>query len=313
VLPLVRVLAACLTACFTIAASSGVGTENEPVREHQLTTEAGNCDGARIRLVPNVRPSALGEPISLIFTMQNCSDSDLAVLSHSLWAAGELRIFFRANTENQWQFLRPILVRELRGHKEETLQPGESIAEIIPVYLDASGWVLSNPGVYEFQAGYLLDSRVVLSNIAKVIVSTPRNPNEVAIAQTVTSMELQRFLYYRGGPEDVERQLRHIVESTNNAPAAAAMRIAILLNQNARMPQGRKDTKFCSQVGELYSHWDTEIVDPRLAVDLSRLMADCDLQIQRRDLARNVWHTLIGHWPDLLNDWNVRDEANRVN
>jgi hypothetical protein len=313
VLPVVRVFAACLTVCFAIATSYRAAAEDEPARQDQPPADRGKCVGARIRLMPIVRTSTLGQPVSLIFTLQNCSTSEISVLNHALWAAGELRIAFRAiDTSNQWQLLRPLLVRELRGLKPSTLRPGESIAEIIPVYFDATGRILADPGAYEFQATYLFDGRVLLSNLAKVIVSLPRNQDEIAIAQAVASMDIQRFLYSRGGPEDVETQLSHIVESTNNPTLAAPLRIAILLNQNARMLSETKDANFCRQVGQLYANWSTVIVDPRLALDLSRLMSHCDLQNQRQDLARGVWRALTDRWPDLLNDWNVREEASKA-
>ena len=200
----------------------------------------------------------LGEPLTLIVSLRNCSDEMQKVRNLLGPEYGLLGVRIGHREYEQEKFYYPAVHRDGRGRREVELAPGMMLSATVPVYFGRDGWQLDTPGTYTFQAEYFVDELSLTSNVVMVNVENPQREAELLAAQTLMSSGAATFYYLGGGDEKGAAELRDLVADLPDSPWAAYARLGLAMDSaNDRSSLSRVEAcrALETSLGEIGQDW----------------------------------------------------------
>lgn len=224
-----------VSACQTDS-DGGVANEESPGDASTVSSTIGTSDmmqtdepfcleltGARDRVL-------LGEPLTLMVYLRNCSDKNLQVRDLLRPEYGLLGVRIGHPHFDQEQPYYPPVRRDGRGKGYVELAAGETLSATVPVYFGRDGWQLDEPGRYTFQADYFVDEISLASNIVQVDIQNPQREADLSAAQSLMSAAAATFYYLGGGDEKGAAELRALAEELPDSPWAAYARLGLAVD-----------------------------------------------------------------------------------
>lgn len=153
----------------------------------------------------------LGEPLTLIVALRNCSEEMVQVRDLLAPEYGLLSISIGHPQKEQEQIYSPLARRDGRGKGYVDLDAGEILSAIVPVYFGRDGWQIDAPGSYTFRADYFVDDISLASNVVTVDIENPQNEADLSAAKMLMSPDAATFFFLGGGAEKGADELRSLV------------------------------------------------------------------------------------------------------
>jgi hypothetical protein len=212
------------------------------------------------------RPVMLGEPVTLIASVVNCS-SEVQQVPYPLSPDfGFLQLWLQPPSGPELLH-RPVTKRETR--KPVSLAPGERLSEFAPVYFGSDGWTIRQPGRYRARAEYAVDTGKLQSKPVEFTVLAPETPADRQAAELMLSREVGSLLLTgrdQGGKGS--ERLAAIEQQYGQSRLAAYARLerAVAASHGGFDPQTktfRKDE--CDRVVEQLATAIPQVADPLLA------------------------------------------------
>ena len=235
----VTVLLSCvllaISACETDG-QGGVTDEEAPVDEAKADSAVGAGDVAEsgkpfcLELASARDRILLGEPLTLIVTLRNCSDEIMTVRDLLSPEYGLLGVRIGHAQYEQEKTYYPPVRRDGRGRGYVELGAGEILAATVPVYFGRDGWQLDVPGIYTFQADYFVDEISLTSNAVSVNVENPQREADLSAAQALMSASAATFYFLGGGDEKGADELRALVAEMPDSPWAAYAKLGLAID-----------------------------------------------------------------------------------
>lgn len=200
----------------------------------------------------------LGEPLTLIVSLRNCSDEMHKVRNLLGPEFGLLGVRIGHREYEQEKFYYPAVRRDGRGRRELELAPGKMLSATVPVYFGRDGWQLYTPGTYTFQAEYFVDEMSLTSNVVMVNIENPQREADLLAAQMLMSSGAATFYYLGGGDEKGAAELRGLVADLPDSPWAAYARLALAIDSaNDRDSLSRVEAcrALETSLGEIEQDW----------------------------------------------------------
>jgi hypothetical protein len=172
----------------------------------------------------------LGEPLTLIVSLRNCSDEMYKVRNLLGPEYGLLGVRIGHREYEQEKLYYPAVRRDGRGRREVELTPGTMLSAMVPVYFGRDGWQLDTPGTYTFQAEYFVDELSLTSNVVMVNVENPQREVEHSAAQMLMSSGAATFYYLGGGDEEDAAELHRLIADLPDSPWAAYARLGLAID-----------------------------------------------------------------------------------
>jgi len=172
----------------------------------------------------------LGEPLTLIVSLRNCSDEMHKVRNLLGPEYGLLGVVIGHREYEQEKLYYPAVRRDGRGRREVELAPGKMLSATVPVYFGRDGWQLDTPGTYTFQAEYFVDEMSLTSNVVMVNIENPQREAELSAAQMLMSSGAATFYYLGGGDEKGAAELRGLVADLPDSPWATYARLGLAID-----------------------------------------------------------------------------------
>jgi len=254
----------CLLLAISACQPDGAADHESPVGEATAdsasaangTTESGKpfcleLASARDRVL-------LGEPLTLIVTLRNCSDEMYKVRKLLGPEYGLLGVRIGHREYEQEKLYYPAVRRDGRGRREVELAPGKMLAATVPVYFGRDGWQLDTPGTYTFQAEYFVDELSLTSNVVMVNIEKPQREAELSAAQTLMSSGAATFYYLGGGDENGAAELRGLVADLPDSPWAAYARLGLAMdsaNDRGSLSRVEACRALETSLGEIEQDW----------------------------------------------------------
>lgn len=170
----------------------------------------------------------LGEPLTLLVSLENCSDQPVEIRDLLAPEYGLLGI--RVGFSDDERFYDPPVRRDGRGREYVELAVGEAVAATIPVYFARDGWLLVTPGQYSFQAEYSVDDVEVTSDRVIVRVDTPSDERHRSAANSFMSPAAAKYYFLGGGNDRGSKELRTLAEEYPDTPWAAYARLGLAID-----------------------------------------------------------------------------------
>ena len=209
----------------------------------------------------------LGEPVSLVVTLINCSSSPQQVQDLLSPGYGFLQVIIQPPDAKE-QLFRPIANLEGRGKPTRSLDPGDRFSALVPVYADPDGWALTRPGQYRFRAHYSVEASRLESKPVEIAVVPPQTEADRYAAEIMMSREVAWFLITgRDEKGEGSKRLTTIVERYPNSRLASYARVGLAVadSRDRFDPTTKSFRKAgCERAVDDLSH-APEIADPSLA------------------------------------------------
>jgi hypothetical protein len=142
---------------------------------------------------------ALGEPVHLIATLRNVSDTERSVRDLLDPAFGFLRVRVKRPGEEKASSWQPLAQREGRGRRPQPVPPGGTLDAPVAIFAGRDGWLLDRPGTYEVSAEFGFEEGRVVAKPAQLEVVAPSGDGERKAAELMLRREVARFLLLGGG------------------------------------------------------------------------------------------------------------------
>lgn len=217
--------------------SAGGSTDGEaPADESLLNAAVGTTGVAEsgkpfcLELVSARDRVLLGEPLTLMVYLRNCSDKNLQVrdLLRPEYSLLAVRIGHPQYEQEQPYY--PPVRRDGRGKGYVELAAGETLSATVPVYFGRDGWQLDAPGKYTFQAEYFVDDISLASNVVEVDIENPQGEADLSAAQSLMSTGAATFYFLGGGDEKGAAELRALAEELPDSTWATYARLGLAID-----------------------------------------------------------------------------------
>lgn len=217
--------------------------------ESQLPTMGGNpaatreqkAGGSLCLTLSSARTEVLlGEPLVLLATLTNCSESVQAVRDLLAPEYGMLAIWMRRPGQEKEALYQPAVRRDGRGKRTVELRPGTAIATTVPVYFARDGWNLREVGEYSFRATYALETTQQDSRPLRVRVKLPPDAKSTDAAREFMDSEAARYFFLEGGDARGRENLLSIVRRYPDTLSARYARVALAIDAAASNIAERK-------------------------------------------------------------------------
>jgi hypothetical protein len=192
-----------------------------------------------LTLVSARRHVLLGEPLTLLARLENCSKTTQRVQDVLAIELSRLAIWMRAPGSEKEVLHKPPIRRESRGARFVELAPGQSIASLAPVYLDASGWSLTRTGPYRFRAEFHTDGSVVRSPSIDVTVANVSDKQLETPARRLMDPSAARFLFLQGGDSEGRGSLESVVREFPESPWAGYAGLSLTIDDAEGLARGK--------------------------------------------------------------------------
>ena len=232
---LVSCLLLAVSACETDGAGGSADGE-VPVDESLVNTAVGTSGVAEsgkpfcLELASARDRVLLGEPLTLIVYLRNCSDKNLQVRDLLRPEYGLLGVQIGHPQHEEKQPYYPPVRRDGRGKGYVELGAGETLSATLPVYFGRGGWQLDAPGIYTFQAEYFVDEFSLTSKVVEVNIGNPQGAADLLAARSFMSAGAATFYFLGGGDEQGAAELRALAEASPDSPWAAYARLGLAID-----------------------------------------------------------------------------------
>ncbi len=163
----------------------------------------------------------LGEPLTLVVALRNCSVEKAEVRDLLDVEYGLLSVLIGHPQKEQEQVYAPLVRRNGRGKGYVVLDAGEILTAVVSVYFGRDGWQVDTPGTYTFKAEYFVDDIALTSNVITVNIDSPQSEGDLAAAKRLMSADAATYFYFGGGENNGAGQLRALVAEQPDSPWAA--------------------------------------------------------------------------------------------
>ena len=233
---------------------------------------------------PNVQ---LGEPVTLIASLVNCSSSTQQVQDLLSPEYRFLQVWIQPPSGKEF-LQRPSAIRD--GRKpSRPLAPGERLSAFVPVSLDPDGWTIRQPGQYRVRAEYDVDGTRLESNHVSFTVTAPATAQEREAAELMMARETA-MLIASGRDEGGEgsRRLITLQERYGQTGLADYARVTLAIAQSRdRFDPATKTFRNdgCERGVEQLARSVPEVRDPLLAASGTASWVRCLRQLGREQEA----------------------------
>ena len=254
-----------------------------------------------LELEPPRRPVLLGEPVTLIASVVNCSSQVQPV--HDLLRPdfGFLQIWLQPPSQPELLHKPVTYIREGRGKPVKSLAPGERLSAFAPVYFGVDGWTIKQPGRYRARAEYGAESVKLESPPVEFVVAPPETAADRQAAELMMSREVGMFLATGrdDGGKGSERlaQVEQQYGQSRLAPYARVMR-AVASSRGDFDPETkafRKDG--CDRAIDPLARAIPQIADPLLAISGTTALVRCLREAGREADANQAASTFLRSHP----------------
>lgn len=201
--------------------------ENHGLQELRNDLHEHHC--WRLQLRPNreVSSYAFLEPVILELKLTNYSAEPVSVDSNILSGNGSLKLMVQreGSAPRHWRSMVTHCVRP----EPVSLATGESLYGSHNVSVSPGGWLIDEPGFYKVQAGLEVEGQVVMSNVFRLYVAPPKQPEEDRVALDYFSEDVARALVFHGVPALPKAMavLQGVTERCPLNPAALHAAVAV--------------------------------------------------------------------------------------
>lgn len=221
------IFSACLL--LIVGACGRGGGDNAAVAEPGATAAAGAGKPYCLELVSARERVLLGEPLTLMVSLRNCSDAGVEVRDLLRPEYGMLSVRIGHPQMEEDRAYNPPVRRDGRGAGYVELAPGEATTAFVPVYFGRDGWQLEAPGSYTFQADYFVDELSLISNVIAVDVEIPDREPDLAAARAMMSPGAATYYFLGGGDEQGAAELGALVADAPDTPWAAYAELGLAM------------------------------------------------------------------------------------
>ncbi len=254
----------------------------------------------------------LGEPLSLVASLINCSSAPQQVDDLLSPEFGFLQVVIQPPDAKE-ELYRPVTNRDARGKGTRSLDPGDRLAALVPVYASADGWTLTRPGRHRFRAQYSVEAARLESKPIDVTITPPASQAERDAAEMMMSREVGWFLITgRDEKGEASRRLTTIVERYPSSRLALYARVGLaVFDSRDRFDPStkafRKDG--CQRAADDLSR-APEIGDPSLASTGTAAWIRCLRQMGREKEVDGAIATFMKSHPAARNVASVNQMLN---
>ena len=245
------------------------------------------------------RPVLLGEPVTLIASVVNCSSEVQQVYDLLSPEFGFLQLWLQPPSGPELLH-KPVTYRDARGKPVRSLAPGERLSAFAPVYFGIDGWTIRLPGTYRARAEYAAEKGKLQSKPVEFAVLPPETPADRQAAALMMSREAGLFL--ATGRDEGGKGSERLAAVEQQYPQSRLAPYARLVRAVADSRGGfdpktktfRKDE--CDRVAEL-GRAIPQIGDPLLATNGTTALVRCLRDSGQHDAANNAASMLLRSHP----------------
>jgi hypothetical protein len=200
----------------------------------------------------------LGEPLTLVVLLRNCSAESVEVRDLLRPEYGLLGVRIAHPQHENEQIYNAPVYRDGRGKGYVELAPGEVLPATVPVYFGQNGWQLDAPGAYTFQADYSVDDVALTSNVVSVQIENPASEAQRSAARTFMSPAAATYYYLGGGDDAGADALRALIAEQPESSWAAYARLGLaidLANDGNNSLQAESCRSLEESVDEVADDW----------------------------------------------------------
>ncbi|MFC4257798.1 hypothetical protein ACFOZ5_01995 [Marinobacter lacisalsi] len=161
-------------------------------------TEGGSPWQLQLRPNREVNAYAFLEPVVMELKLTNLSPGDRSVDPDLLAFGNDVMLFVQRDGAplRRWRNM------TTRCYRATTMRlaRGESIYGCHNISCSTGGWLIDEPGFYKVQAALEVDGRILVSNIQRLYVAPPAQPEENRLAPDYFSEDVARALVFHGVP-----------------------------------------------------------------------------------------------------------------
>lgn len=256
-----------LVACRENTAGNEVHLQDNP-------TGASKDESLCLQLFSPRSEVLLGEPVSLIVSLTNCSSETVSERDLLAPEFGLLSVWVQRPGEAKELLYSPPVRRDGRGKRAVKLPPGESLHAELPVYFARGGWVLDREGIYRVRVEYPVGKSYIESEPVELRVSSTRDKQQLTAARAFMQPNASRFYFLTGGDAKGQAELEQITDAFPDTVWASYSRLAIDLNQVLSSDSVARKAS-CQLLRESISSTLTEIPDIVTASHGYQVLVDC--------------------------------------
>ena len=136
-----------------------------------------------VRIQAQDAPYPLGYPIAVRIMVTNSGAEALPLRARLAPAYGIMQVERRADGEEDWVPLKPVVLYEPESDLQALLASGERTEETVPIFFGSEGWTFPRPGVYEVRARLQVseDQADATSSVARVRIAAPETKDDQAV------------------------------------------------------------------------------------------------------------------------------------
>ena len=181
-----------LMGCEAERPAAGEAPATQPHQQAQQAPAPRGREPLCLELEPPRRSVLLGEPVTLIASVVNCSSEVQQVYYPLSPDFGFLQLWLQPPSGPELLH-KPAIRREARP-TPRSLPPGARLSEFAPVYFGVDGWTIRQPGTYRVRAEYALDKGKLQSTPVEFAVLPLETPADRQAAELMMSREAGLFL-----------------------------------------------------------------------------------------------------------------------
>lgn len=154
----------------------------------------------RFQLRPNREMNAYAflEPVVMELKLTNLSPADRSVDPDLLTFGNDVMLFIQRDGSSLRRW-RNMTTRCYQA-RTASLAPGGSIYGSHNISCSTDGWLIDEPGFYKVQAALEVEGHILVSNIQRLYVTPPAQPEENRLAPDYFSEDVARALVFQGVP-----------------------------------------------------------------------------------------------------------------
>jgi len=186
-----------------------------------------------ISVVPEHSGYLIGEPVYVAIRLRNAGDQTERVNDSLLPEDGAVDFMITGPDGHAVPFL-PYGETDRDTERQESLAPGETIGNVVPIFFGGNGWTFREPGTYRVVAYLRLASemgKVRESTSAPATIEIASSPEGKALVSEneELSNEVGKFLLWQAGDhlEKGQARLRALLDRVPDSPLASYARFAL--------------------------------------------------------------------------------------
>lgn len=238
----------------------------------------------------------------LYVELTNCSSSTQSVRDLLPVEFGLLSVWKRGPGSKAEELYYSPVRREGRGRRSVEVPPGGALTALVPVYLDSTGWNLSEIGDYQFRAQYQVLETVLDAQPVKVHISAPKG-ELVTAARDFMRPQAARFFLLEGGDAAGREVMLSISSRFPRSPWASYAELSLAIDDTASAAQAKKLDN-CKRLEAA----TRQVPDWIIALRGYRALFSCLRETGQAESARKVAQEFVTRNPKARNARELRIE-----